>query len=110
VTHFEGDSTTFNYSKNIKNKIDLVFIDGVHSYQGIYRDTNEIMKFTGYDETIVVWHDFRTGRNEIIENTVEAILDVLQEKYKFSFSFKQDPNEIYSYEVKIFPKFNSLEV
>lgn len=130
VTHFEGDSTTFNYSKNIKRKIDLVFIDGDHSYQGIYKDTNEIFKFTGYDETIVVWHDFRTGRNEIVENTVEAILDVLPEKYhnnlysvdnnycgiyipekyKSSFSFRQDPNEIYSYKVKLIPKFNSLEV
>ncbi len=129
VTHFEEDSAVFNYSENIKKKVDLVFIDGDHSYQGIYIDTKKIFEFVGYENTVVVWHDFRTNRNEIVETTVEAILDVLPnqyhsnlysvdnnycgiyipEKYKPLFSLCEDPNEVYSYEVKLFPKINKLE-
>jgi hypothetical protein len=129
ITHFETDSATFNYNENINNKVDLVFIDGNHSYEGIYKDTSNIFEFTGYEDTIVVWHDFRTGRNEIVETTVEAILEALPkkyhsnlysvdnnycgiyipEKYKASFSFDEDPNSLTSYEVKIYPKINKLE-
>ena len=129
IIHFEENSKTFDFEKNIDRKVDLVFIDGDHSYEGIQTDTQNIFRFLGYNDTIVVWHDFRTSRNELVKTTIDAILSVIPiefqkniysvdnnycgvyipEKYKHYFSFIEDKNELYSYEISIKPKHNKKE-
>ena len=76
IVHFYGDSKTFDFSI-IKDKVDLVFIDGDHSYEGVRKDTENIFNFVDIENTIVVWHDFKDIRNKFIEPTVQAIFDAL---------------------------------
>lgn len=127
VTHYYDSSLTFDY-KQIKDKIDLVFIDGDHSYDAIKQDTENIFNLVGFEESIVVWHDFKTIRNELVQTTYEAIKAVLPEKYMKNlftvntnicgiyipsklqnhFSIEEESKSLYSYKVSLTPKMNSL--
>lgn len=76
VTHYECDSKNFDY-RNIKEDIDLVYIDGDHSYNGICIDTKKIFEFINLESTIVVWHDFKNGSQLYNIETVSAIFTTL---------------------------------
>jgi len=78
IVHYCGDSKTFDYG-NIKENVDLVFIDGDHSYEGVRRDTENIFSFIDVDNSIVVWHDFKDIRNKYAEPVVRAVFDALPE-------------------------------
>lgn len=120
IVHFYGDSKTFDY-KRIKDKVDLVFIDGDHSYEGVKKDTDNIFKFIDKESSIVVWHDFKDIRNNYIGTTVQAIFDALPEsmhnnifavdanycgvyipnRYLSFFDFTEKRNIIYSYDIAL---------
>lgn len=126
VIHYEEDSQTFDYNI-IKDKIDLVFIDGDHSYKGIYVNTKNIFNFINKERTIVVWHDFKSGYHYRAD-TVNAIFDALPielhsniydvdnnicaiyipDMYKDEFNFENEPDILYSYRSIITPKRNSI--
>lgn len=126
IKHFYEDSKTFDFSQ-IKDTIDLVFIDGDHSYSGVKSDTKRIFEVIDLERTIVVWHDFKTKRDNAILSTVNAVFEALPnnlhhrvygvdsnicgvylpDKYKSYFSFENDRDEIYSYEVSILPQKNT---
>jgi hypothetical protein len=121
--YFYGDSKTFDFSI-IKDKVDLVFIDGDHSYEGVRKDTENIFNFVDIENTIVVWHDFKDIRNKFIEPTVQAIFDALPanlhnkiyaadanycgvyipDRYLGFFDTEEKQNIIYSYNISIMPK------
>lgn len=127
IVHFYGDSKNFDFTK-IKEKIDLVFIDGDHSFEGIKKDSGNIFDLVGYEDSIVVWHDFKTVRNEIVSTTFNAIKAVvpegylknifavqgnycgiyIPEKYQQFFHFHENPSELYSYKINMIPKHNYL--
>lgn len=127
IVHFCGDSKAFDFS-SIKDKVDLVFIDGDHSYEGVRKDTENIFNFIDKESSIVVWHDFKDIRNKYIEPTVRAIFDVLPEslhkdifavdanycgvyipeRYKAFFKSADNPDILYSYEVAAKVKLNEL--
>ncbi len=66
------DSKEFDYD-TIRDKIDLYFIDGDHSYLGVKADTEKIWKKSRGD-SVIVWHDFKTkGRTAV----AQAVYDVL---------------------------------
>ncbi len=122
IKHYFVDSKEFNY-KEIPQEIDLVFIDGDHSYEGVRADTKNIFKTIDTTKTIVVWHDFKERRNEYIVTTVNAVYDAvpknlqdnifsvdnnmcgvyIPDKFVKEFSFDSPSNEIYSYSTKIEP-------
>ncbi|MED4954416.1 class I SAM-dependent methyltransferase [Paenibacillus macerans] len=126
ITHFQEDSLQFDYSKIDKN-IDLVFIDGDHSYRAIKKDTENIFDKCGYKNTIVVWHDFKTMRNELVQTTYQAVSEVIPDslqsnlftvqgtycgifvpdKYMHLFQVGEAKNDIYSYEVSLQSKLNT---
>lgn len=128
IVHFYGDSKTFDFSI-IKDKVDLVFIDGDHSYEGVRKDTENIFNFVDVENTIVIWHDFKDIRNKYIETTVQAIFDALPanlhskiyavdanycgvyipDKYLGFFDTEEKQNVIYSYNISIKPKKCILE-
>lgn len=80
ISHFYVDSKLFDFAQ-IKEKIDLYFIDGDHSYMGIYTDTQNVFKVRD-ENSIVVWHDFRKGFLSYRYETVYAVRNALGEKFK----------------------------
>ncbi|WP_313892569.1 class I SAM-dependent methyltransferase [Psychrobacillus sp.] len=127
IVHFYGDSLEFDYSQ-IKDEINLVFIDGDHSYDAIKQDTKNIFELVGYENSIIVWHDFKTIRNQVIQTTYEAIRAVLPQEYvknlfvvhssicgvyipeklQSKFTLESDSESLYSFEVSVKPKQNKL--
>lgn len=57
VTQLYGDSATFDYSPYYR-QMDLVFIDGSHSYEYVRSDTDNAFKMVS-DRGVIVWHDYR---------------------------------------------------
>ncbi|MBU7006393.1 class I SAM-dependent methyltransferase [Phosphitispora fastidiosa] len=122
VKHYFADSKKFDYTE-IPKGIDLVFIDGDHSYDGVKTDTKNIFEIIDSSKSIVVWHDFKEKRNDYIVTTVNAVYDAvpknlqknifsvdnnmcgvyIPDKFIKEFSFDSPSSEIYSYNTKIEP-------
>jgi predicted O-methyltransferase YrrM len=71
-----GDSEKFDYSPYY-GKIDMVFIDGNHSYPYVKSDTENAFKMLS-DQGVIIWHDF----DYIIHRDVFKYLNRLSEEYK----------------------------
>lgn len=74
ITHYYVDSKCFDFSK-VAEDVDLYFIDGDHSYGGVYNDTKNIFA-TKKEDAIVVWHDFKRlslYRPEVIHAVKDAL-------------------------------------
>lgn len=124
VEHHYGDSKYFDWSL-IPQDIDLYFIDGDHSYRGVYCDTKNIFKHKK-KSSIVVWHDFKNDNPMITTSEValavkDAIGDEFQNvycidnnmcgiyippKYQKDFFLKsdgwtEDRQELYIYELDV---------
>lgn len=80
IVHFYTDSKVFDYSK-IQDAIDLYFIDGDHSYEGVYEDTKNVFN-TKSGNAIVVWHDFRNDVFQYNMEVVNGVKDALGDKFK----------------------------
>lgn len=75
IVHYYTDSKVFNFSKHA-GTVDLYFIDGDHSYDGVYHDTKNIFA-NRKDDSVVVWHDCKIGEDEYRAEVIKAIYDVL---------------------------------
>lgn len=75
IIHYYTDSKVFDFSKHA-DSVDLYFIDGDHSYQGVYSDTKNIFSNRN-EQSIVVWHDFKLGQNEYRAEVIKAVYDAL---------------------------------
>lgn len=71
MIQYLADSGEFSFDE-IKDKIDLYFIDGNHSMEGIQQDTEKVFAHKG-ENSFVVWHDVKKEGHQINEVTVEAI-------------------------------------
>ncbi len=111
------DSRLFNY-RSIPDKIDLVFIDGDHSYEGVLSDTINIFDIVDLSDTFIVWHDCRKigelnmevltgikdGMNELFENFY--VFDnnncgiYIPDKYLTDF-IEAKPYDFYTYEIQV---------
>ena len=80
ITHFYGDSKLFDFSQ-IDDEIDLYFIDGDHSYNGVYADTKNIFE-SKKENAIVVWHDFRGESLQYDNELIRGVKDALGDKFK----------------------------
>ena len=63
IIQIYADSAKYDYSEFI-NKIDLVFIDGSHSYEYVINDTKIAINLLRNGKGIIIWHDY--GWNEVI--------------------------------------------
>jgi len=57
ITQLYGDSASFDFSPWY-GKIDLVFVDGAHSYEYVVNDTNIALRLLSPEGGIIVWHDY----------------------------------------------------
>jgi predicted O-methyltransferase YrrM len=125
VIHYECDSKIFDFN-SIKETIDLVFIDGDHTYEGVVSDTQKIFEAINRDETIVVWHDFKFYNRGYWNSIVKAVFDTLPahfhnqvfatdnnmcgiyipKKYLSYFETINEASELFSYEITVKPKRN----
>jgi predicted O-methyltransferase YrrM len=57
ITQIFGDSAVFNF-KSFKNTVDLIFIDGSHSYDYVINDTEKCYELLKDQKGIIIWHDY----------------------------------------------------
>lgn len=57
IRQLYGDSAAFDYSP-YTGKMDLVFVDGSHSYDYVKRDTETALNLIRPDAGIILWHDY----------------------------------------------------
>lgn len=125
ITHYSGDSAKFDYSV-LPERIDLFFIDGDHTFEGVKADTEKVFAYMDPQHSIVVWHDFKEKRNQFVATTVNAIFDALPshlhgsiyavdsnmcgiyipDKYLRHFSFEQAADTMCSYRTEISARIN----
>jgi hypothetical protein len=68
------DSQYFDFG-NHKSKYDVIFIDGGHDYNSIYKDTINAFKLLECDDSVIVWHDFKSLSGSIRQETLRAVMD-----------------------------------
>jgi predicted O-methyltransferase YrrM len=66
-----ADSANYDYSE-LESKIDLVFIDGAHTYEYVLNDTSNSRKLLRNGKGIIIWHDY--GWREVIQALNEFYL------------------------------------
>lgn len=94
VIKFREDSQKFDYGK-IEEDIDMVFIDGDHSYKGVFIDTRNIFTHVDLTNCIVVWHDFKTAGKYRLP-VINAVFDATPNEYhKNIFSVSNNMCGIY---------------
>jgi predicted O-methyltransferase YrrM len=76
IVELFGDSEKFDYSPYY-GKIDMVFIDGNHSYPYVKSDTENAFRMLS-DRGVIIWHDF----DYIIHRDVFKYLNRLSEDHK----------------------------
>jgi predicted O-methyltransferase YrrM len=70
VTYLLGDSKTFDYSP-YAGKMDLVFVDGAHSYDYVKSDSENARSMLSANG-IIVWHDYgETGQGVSVNRAVD---------------------------------------
>ena len=85
VAQFLEDSTYVDYSRT-EMPIDLYFIDGDHSYRGVFIDSIKIFDHFDPERSFVVWHDCRTAQG-IATEVVFAVHDAIGEYWRNFFVF-----------------------
>ncbi|HCL4465087.1 TPA: class I SAM-dependent methyltransferase [Clostridium botulinum] len=119
VVQFKENSRKFDYSK-IHNKIDLIFIDGDHSYEGIAIDTKNVFSFIDKESTFVIWHDFKINgnyrmptvnaiRNSLGDSLFKKVYAVdnnicgiyIPDRYIEMFSFDKEEDVLYTYKTEL---------
>ena len=72
ITQIYADSAQFDYEP-YNNKIDLVFIDGSHTYEYVISDTKKALKLLKNGKGVIIWHDY--GWREVVTALNEFYLD-----------------------------------
>lgn len=79
------NSFTFDYSL-LKDKFDLIFVDGDHHYKGVFIDTKNVVKLRKDDTSIIVWHDYAISPERPRGEVLAGILDgVPKELHKYLY-------------------------
>jgi len=59
-----ADSAKFDYTP-LYNSMDLIFVDGAHSYEYVINDTEKVWPLLRKGKGIILWHDY--GWHEVIK-------------------------------------------
>lgn len=80
VKRIFGNSLNMNFDE-LDCKPEIAFIDGLHTYDGIYSDTKNIMKIINMSENFIIWHDMKNVFWEYNNEFLSAVHDAIGEKY-----------------------------
>lgn len=98
VTHIGHDSQSFDFSP-YANSIDLVFVDGDHSFECVRRDTQNAHSLLRDEGSAIVWHDYGFSPERIRWAVYAGILDGTPvEKRKYLYHVSNTMCAIYSRE------------
>ncbi|MDQ3049213.1 MAG: class I SAM-dependent methyltransferase [Bacteroidota bacterium] len=96
VTHLEGNSLTYDY-QSLKNKFDLVFVDGDHHYESVRTDTKNAFTLLKDAHSVIVWHDYGNDPSDIRWDVLRGILDgTPAEKQKYLYRVSNTLCAIYT--------------
>ncbi len=76
VTHLTGNSSSFDYSE-FHGKMDVVFVDGDHTYEGVKNDTEKAISLLRNEDSVIVWHDYAHNPDTVRWEVFQGILDGL---------------------------------
>jgi hypothetical protein len=79
ITEILHNSATYDFSK-FKEKFDLIFVDGDHSYEGVLIDTKNIFNLRKDASSVIVWHDYGFGTEVVRHSVLAALLDGIPKK------------------------------
>jgi predicted O-methyltransferase YrrM len=65
IVQLLGDSATFDYTP-YEGKMDLVFIDGSHSYDYVKSDTQKALKLAA-SSAYILWHDYQPFWSGVVQ-------------------------------------------
>jgi predicted O-methyltransferase YrrM len=74
VTHLQHNSLTFDFS-SLKEKFDVIFIDGDHHYESVRSDTANAFSLLKNENSVIVWHDYGHDPATIRWDVLRGILD-----------------------------------
>lgn len=72
------NSHTYDFAE-LNKKFDLIFIDGDHSYKGVLDDTKKVFQIRKGENSVIVWHDYGFGTEDVRHSVLNAILDGIPE-------------------------------
>lgn len=79
-----GDSMKLDFN-SINYKPDISYIDGSHTYKGVYSDLTNIIKITDMNEGFIILHDMKNGFLRKSKELLSAAYGALGEKYSKNF-------------------------
>jgi len=79
IVQLYGDSARFDFSSYC-GKIDVIFIDGSHSYGYVLNDSRVALKLLRNNRGLIIWHDY---------NDSEGVTRALNELYTQTAEFKR---------------------
>ena len=98
ILHIESDSQKFDFN-SLNLKFDVIFIDGDHSYQGVYNDTKKVYPLLRDEKSIILWHDCGQSYEKPNWEVLSAILDAMpNEEHKKLFRITNSLHAIYTRE------------
>lgn len=88
VKFINHNSLTYDFNL-IKDRFDVLFIDGDHHYESIVSDTKNVLSLRRNDQSVIVWHDYGFNPEMVRPEVLAGILDGLPShlhKYLFHIS------------------------
>jgi predicted O-methyltransferase YrrM len=82
-----GDTASFDFSPYY-NTIDLVFVDGAHTYEYVKNDTEIALKMLRNGKGVILWHDYDHKH----QGSVQALNELLQREPSWEMYHIQDTN------------------
>lgn len=74
VQHIQHDSRTFDFH-TLKEKQDLIFVDGDHHYESVCIDTRHAFSQLAGPDSMIVWHDYAFSPESVRWVVLAGILD-----------------------------------
>ena len=66
IVQLYGDTATFDFAPYFKT-VDMVFIDGAHSYEYVMNDSKIAFKLLRNKKGVILWHDYNSSHKGVMQ-------------------------------------------